>query len=125
MFANRHIQFLVEVRFLSSQAFLNFTYSFWLLYKNCKFYFSGGPTRRRISTSRSRKISRSDTVFEGVERFSRRTISVCLSNQEEDSDLPTVAESQAMLSDGINEDEEEETLSYDGEKEREGDHTIS
>ena len=87
--------------------------------------FSGVPTRRRISTSRSRNISRSEAVLEGAERFSRRTISVCLSTQEDDSDLPTVAETEAMLSEGINEDEEEELLRNGEQTEREGDHTIS
>ena len=63
-------------------------------------------------------------VFEEVERFSKRTISVCLSQQGEDLDLPSLDESEAMLAEGIDE-EEEDGLSLDGEKGREGDHTIS
>ena len=47
-----------------------------------------------------------------------------MSTHEDDSDLPTVAETEAMLSEGI-EEEEEDDVSFDGEKDREGEHTIS
>ena len=78
------------------------------------------PRQRR----RRRNSSRSEALFEGAERFTKRTISTCVSTQEEDSDLPTVAETEAMLSEGIDE-EDEDNLSLDVEKDREGEHTIS
>ena len=82
--------------------------------------FSRGATKRR-----PRKISRSEAVVEGVERFSKRTISVCLSQHEQDPDLPSLAETEALLSEGIAEDEEEELSIDGGDKAREGDNTIS
>jgi len=65
-----------------------------------------------------------EAIFEGAERFTKRTISTCVSTHEDDSDLPTVAETRAMLTEGI-EEEEEDNSSFDGEKDREGEHTIS
>ena len=79
------------------------------------------PRQRR----HRRTSSRSDSIFEGAERFTKRTISTCVSTHEDDSDLPTVAETEAMLSEGIEEEDEEDDLSFDGEKDREGEHTIS
>ena len=49
-----------------------------------------------------------------------------MSQHEQDPDLPSLAETEALLSEGIAEDEEEEELSIDGgDKAREGDNTIS
>ena len=48
-----------------------------------------------------------------------------MGTHEDDSDLPTVAETEAMLSEGIEEEDEEDDVSFDGEKDREGEHTIS
>ena len=61
-----------------------------------------------------------------VERFSKRTISVCLSQQEEESDLPTLAEVssyEAIGSDDGDEDVGNISMVEDGD--REGEHTIS
>ena len=98
---------------------------YWYTIISAIFYFSRGPQRRTSRTRRiSRSISRSDAVFEGVERFSKRTISVCLSQAEEDADLPSVAEVEAILADDIEEDDED-TGSLDGDGDRDGEHTIS
>ena len=80
------------------------------------------PQRRRHPPQR--RISRTEAVFDGVERFTKRTISVCLSQHEDDSDLPTAAEVEALLSDDIDEDEEE-AKSDTGDVDRDGEHTIS
>ena len=52
---------------------------------------------RGSGRTRSRKTSRTEALFDEAERFSRRTISVCLSNQgEDDQELPSVIEDTTL-----------------------------
>ena len=83
-------------------------------------------TQQRRGYGRQRKVSRGEAVLLEVERFSKRTISVCLSQQEEESDLPTLAEVstyEAIASDDGDEDVGNISMVEDGD--REGEHTIS
>ena len=96
------------------------SFRFYLFYLLQNIWNNRTPRQRR----QRRTSSRSEALFEGVERFTKRTISTCVSTHEDDSDLPTVAETEAMLTEGI-EEEEEDNSSFDGEKDREGEHTIS
>ena len=93
---------------------------FYLIFLLHNIWNNRTPRQRR----QRRTSSRSEALFEGAERFTKRTISTCVSTHEDDSDLPTVAETRAMLTEGI-EEEEEDDSSFDGEKDREGEHTIS
>ena len=62
------------------------------LFMDAMWYCSRGSGR-----TRSRKTSRTEALFDEAERFSRRTISVCLSNQgEDDQELPSVIEDTTL-----------------------------
>ena len=69
-----------------------FTLCFLLFMDAMWWYCSRGSGR-----TRSRKTSRTEALFDEAERFSRRTISVCLSNQgEDDQELPSVIEDTTL-----------------------------
>jgi len=96
---------------------------------------------RGSGRTRSRKTSRTEALFDEAERFSRRTISVCLSNQgEDDQELPSVIEDTTLAPDESDEDINDDggggnngitvapsanVLLEQDEEDRKGDHTIS
>ena len=82
--------------------------------------------QQRRGHRRQRTISRSESVLEEVERFTKRTISVCLTQQEEDSELPSVTEVSTYEAIGSGDEEEDvENVSVTENGHRDGEHTIS